>query len=151
MLYCCIRQEKVAATPEEKVRQKLIQYMLGDLKFPKHSLLLECQLSHLPHLSNVKDLPNRRFDLLCMVKGIHPQHALFPLLIVECKAVKLDQEVITQVVGYNHYVLAPFVAIANHERLVWGEQKEEGYVFKDGLPAFEELFKMASIVQKEQK
>jgi hypothetical protein len=110
-----VRKKSIAKTPEEKVRQSWLKRMIHDLGFPKELLAVEKDLKELPHLKEMP-LPNRRADILCFAKGIHPEYSLFPLLLVECK--KEDgsiEEAKRQVIGYNHYVKAYFIAVANEE------------------------------------
>lgn len=116
------RQCMVAATPEELVRQKVLQVMITQLGFPKELLAVEKQLSQLPHLQEIASLPNRRIDILCFAKGIHPTYPLYPLLLVECK--EGDQDAEPQVLGYNSFIKAPFVAIAreNEVHLLYPEK-----------------------------
>jgi hypothetical protein len=110
-----LRNEWVAATPEEVVRQTWIQRMIHELKFPKELLAIEKELTALPHLQESKGLlPARRIDLLSyMKKG----DAVSPLLLIECKESVLTQEALDQALGYNHYVKAPFVAIVNQSEV----------------------------------
>lgn len=88
VIYCCIRKEWVAATPEEKVRQKLLAGMIGSLGYPASTIAVEQSLREMPHLAlNPLKMPSRRADVVVFAKDIHPHHSLFPLLLVECKAV----------------------------------------------------------------
>lgn len=96
----------------------------------------------MPHLSRGQHkLPDRRADLLCYAAGIHAQHMLYPLLLVECKAVKLTPKVINQVLGYNVYLQACFVAIANQDEIQtgWYDVTQKQYRFMDGLPEYAAL------------
>ncbi|NGX27599.1 MAG: hypothetical protein K940chlam6_01537, partial [Chlamydiae bacterium] len=56
-LYDPFRKLWVAALPEEVVRQKLLHVMITQLGFPKNFLVVEKQLSELPHLSGMVGLP----------------------------------------------------------------------------------------------
>lgn len=107
-----LRQVWVAATPEEIVRQTWIQRMLGQLKFPRELIAVEKELKALPHLIEEKSvLPTRRIDLLVYMKTMKP------LLLIECKEAGLTQDALDQVISYNHYVKAPFVAIVNQNEI----------------------------------
>lgn len=142
-IYCQIRKLWVAALPEELVRQNLITYMIQDLGYPSHSLVLEQGLRGLPHLSlsNQQKIPVRRADIICFAKDIHPDYALYPLLLIECKAVKLTAKVINQVAGYNHYLKARYIAIANQTEIQtgWYDPSEKKYLFVNHLPSYSEL------------
>ncbi|MBS4168664.1 type I restriction enzyme HsdR N-terminal domain-containing protein [Parachlamydia sp. AcF125] len=143
-IYCPIRQEWVIALPEEYVRQSLITKMVSQLGFPSGLMGVERELSLMPHLSQVKAIPARRADIVCFAQGIHPQHALYPLLVIECKAVNLTSKVINQVVGYNHFLGAYFIALANQRefKLGWRDVLKKEYTFIDFLPPFQELLKV---------
>jgi hypothetical protein len=144
LVYCTIRKEWVALLPEEEVRQRLIKLMVEQLGYPISLLVVEKSLKQMPHLSRgERKLPERRADLLCYAPGIHKEHALYPLLLIECKAVKLTSKVISQVLGYNIYLQACFVAIANQEEIKtgWFDPATKQYRFAQGLPAYEVLCK----------
>lgn len=143
-LFCCIRKETVAALPEEYVRQRLLQHMLEDKGFPPALIAVEKSLRHLPHLSVIdrRHVPDRRADIICFSQGLtNGSHALHPLVTVECKAVKLTPKVISQVVGYNHFVKASFIVVVNQTELRtgWYDQQTKEYAFVNYLPSYEEL------------
>lgn len=143
-VYCAIRKVLVAATPEEKVRQHLLRHMTVDLGFPPALIALEKGLSQMPHVTLTEQkIPDRRADIVCFAKGIHPQHDLYPLLLVECKAVKLTPKVVNQVSGYNHFLRACFICMANQEqvRTGWYDPVKQGYDFVDHLPSYSQLLK----------
>lgn len=142
-LNCIIRKEPVAATPEEVVRQQLIAAMVHQLEYPESCIAVEKSLHQLPHVKFEK-APLRRIDLLCFAKDIHPEHSLYPLLLVECKAVALTSKVLSQVCGYNAYVKAYFVAVANSNevRFGWFDRQKQEYCFRDGLPGYPVLMEM---------
>lgn len=106
------RNAWVVASPEEIVRQKLLQVMTRELGFPKELLAVETQLSEVPHLKGVANLPKRRADIICYAKGIHPEFPLYPLLLIECKEGLVGEDAKSQVIGYNHFIQAHYVAIA---------------------------------------
>lgn len=140
-LYDPVRGESVKSAPEEIVRQSLVLQMTQSLGYPKALIAVEKELRQLPHLQQRKDLPRRRIDIVAFAHNIHPQHPLFPLLLIECKAVPLSPKVATQAISYNDSVGAPFVAIANGTRVLTGRYDESAgmYQFKEGLPTFEAL------------
>lgn len=123
-LYDPIRRMKVHDTPEEIVRQKLIQTLL-DQGYPKHLIAVEKEVG-----------AGRRADIICYGNW---GGDLRVLLMIECKAVPLTQDVIDQVTGYNYYIGAPFVAIANGEEAQTGWSEGKSYVFQEGIPTYEQL------------
>lgn len=142
-LYCLIRKAWVAARPEEVVRQKMLSYMIRERGFLPQTLLLEMPLRQMPHLlgKDFSNIPNRRADIVCFSKDLHSAFPLYPLLLIECKAVKLNAKVINQVVGYNHYVRACYIIVVNQEeiRTGWRDPSSQEYTFINHLPSFEEL------------
>lgn len=139
---CQIRKEMVVATPEERVRQNLLYHMIHELGFPASHIVLEKSLRQMPHLTLAdQNIPDRRADIVCFAQEIHPQHALYPLLVVECKAVDLNGKVINQVLGYNHFLRAYFVAVANETCLKtgWYDPSLKTYRFVDHLPRYNDL------------
>lgn len=143
-LFCQIRQEWVKATPEEKVRQNLIYTMKHHLGYPISGVVLEAGLNQMPHLAlSPLKLPNRRADIVCFAPNIHSKHALYPLLLVECKAIKLSPKVVNQVLGYNHYLQARFMAVANQDKIQtgWFDKALNEHVFVDYLPSFPDLLR----------
>ncbi len=132
-----LRNEWVAATPEEVVRQTWIQRMIGELKFPKELLAVEKELKALPHLMEDKSLlPNRRIDLLSFMKK---GDTVSPLVLIECKEGALSQEALDQALGYNHYVKAPYVAIVNHSEVRFRYQLSCRSCEISRLPSYLEL------------
>ena len=118
--------------------------MLDNLGYPPSCFVLERGLSQMPHLAtSSQKFPNRRFDIICFAKGIHPDHDLYPLILIECKAVKLTDSVIRQVVGYNVYLKACYVAIANADEVQtgWYDSSKKRYQFLPGLPSYEDCTK----------
>ena len=75
-------------------------------------------------------------DIICYAKGVSG-----PLLLIECKAGVLKESATEQVLGYNHYVKAPFVAVAGEAEIEMGyfDNKKGKYVFVSGLPRYETL------------
>jgi hypothetical protein len=141
-LYDPIRNCKVLAYPEEIVRQRLLREMIDRLHYPKTMLGVEREIETLPHLMGRSvSAQNRRIDLICFAKGIHPDFSLYPLLIIECKAHPLSQKVVEQVVGYNHEIGAYFIAIANADmvKTLWYDTKQKKLCSIDYLPSYEQL------------
>lgn len=138
-----IRQKWVSASPEEKVRQTLIQQMIQELSYPRELLSIEKALSEMPHLALAsRDFPDRRADVICFAKGIHPDHFLYPLLLIECKECpSLAKEAKQQVIGYNYFIKACFVAVAYPNGAEWGyyDSKMQTYKFSSFIPSYQRL------------
>lgn len=115
----------MANTPEERVRQALIQKMIGDWGFPRGLISIE------------QGIGPRRYDLLCYTQE------MTPLVLFECKAHKLSEEAIKQALGYNDEVKAPFVCLcaASEIRTFWHEKGALKSV--PFLPPYKELYELA--------
>lgn len=148
-LFCPLRKTWVSDLPEERVRQSLIQDMTERLGYPANSIALEKSLGQLPHLeAHPFSLPKRRADLIVFVKDLHPQYPFYPLLLIECKAVHLTPKVLRQLVGYNHFVNAYFIAAVNQSDTFLGcyHPEYKDFKFQKGLLSYEELLKSAFAV-----
>ncbi len=122
--------------PEEIVRQNLLLRMQEELGFPYEMLSVERSLSSMPHLLG-KKVPDRRFDIVCFIKK---KDQIFPLLLIECKAVPISKSALEQVIGYNHFAQAPFIAVANQDCVYTGFKKgSQGYSFTEGLLTYEKM------------
>ena len=100
-LWDTIRKKYVAITPEELVRQHLIQYLITEKKVAIGKIAVEKEIK----LNGLK----KRFDILVY------DEALKPLLLAECKApqIKLTQAVINQVANYNINLQVKYLLITN--------------------------------------
>jgi hypothetical protein len=150
LLFCPLRKLWVSALPEEKIRQALVQEMMQSLGYPRGSLVLEKNLSQLPHLQLNRSLPRRRIDLVVFAKDLHPQHVFYPLLLVECKAVPLTNKVLRQIVGYNKFVGAYFIAAVNQTTtyLGWFNRERQDFCFQEGLLSYDLLLNWARRLNK---
>lgn len=103
----------------------------------------------MPHLalSSLDSIPDRRVDILCFGKGIHPHHLLYPLLAIECKESKtLATQAMEQVIGYNYHLKSYFVAVSYPGGVEWGylDKVTGRYQFFPFLPSYPELIKSLS-------
>lgn len=128
-IYCRIRKQLVKKTPEEQVRQALLQAMIEKLGFAGSLIAVEKSLDQLPHLKEVEGLPKRRADILCFSRDF------LPLLLIECKQDPIDVTAIEQVIGYNAFVNAPFLALADLTGVFFLRGRE----LEPGLPTYSEL------------
>lgn len=131
--------------PEEIVRQALLLEMTEKFGYPRELIGVEREISTLPHLKGALlkgvKIPKRRFDLVCFAGKIHKEFPLYPLLLIECKAIALSEKALQQVLGYNYYVGAYFVAIANGQGVVMCDRK--GEIVRNGLMPYSELTRYA--------
>ena len=131
----------VTATPEERIRQSLLKKMVGALSYPKGLLTVEASLSRVcnKQIISVSKIPTRRLDIICFAKR---KNSLVPLLIIECKEdASLVEAAWQQVLGYNHFVQAPFLAVAYPDGERFGYPTEKGFVFLSRLPSYTDLIR----------
>lgn len=111
-LYDPFRQRWVILTPEEWVRQNILQYLVQVCKYPSSMIAVEKTIK-------LGEL-NKRFDIV-----IYKQAA--PWMIIECKEakVKLDETTMLQILQYQQALTAQYLFISNgHETL--GAKIESG-------------------------
>ena len=96
-----IRKQWLFMTPEEQVRQCLIQYLTEVCGVPKGLLSLEKGLNY--------DRRRKRYDLLVYARSGKP------LILCECKEprVPIDEAVLQQAATYNHKIGAGMILLTN--------------------------------------
>jgi hypothetical protein len=139
-VYDEVRRLWVRATPEEQVRQLWLKRMIHHLEYPRELLIVEKEIKELPHLFG-KRVPDRRIDIVCYGKA----EVIFPLIMIECKARRLTDKAIDQVIGYNHHVNAVVIGVVNLEevRLGFFDASRKKYEFYSVFPSFKELMQWA--------
>lgn len=107
-----IRRRWVVLTPEEWVRQNMLQYLVQVLNYPASSMAIEKEI----RLGELK----KRVDIL-----LYDNNGL-PFLLIECKAmeVALTEAVLQQVLRYNMALPVPYLAISNGHYTYLFERKE---------------------------
>ena len=100
-IFDAITQEYVVLTPEEWVRQHLVQYLIHEKRTPLGLLRREVPVM----LNGMR----KRADVV-----VYDRHTR-PLIVAECKApdVSLRQDAFNQVARYNSQLKAPYVMITN--------------------------------------
>lgn len=123
------RKKYVALTPEEWVRQHVLQYLILEKGVPPALISVEASLKVYRTM--------KRYDLVVFDRNRKP------LLVTECKAsqVTLDQRVIDQVLRYNLTLGARFLLVTNGlKHYMFKKGTEEGeYLPVKNLPAYEDL------------
>ena len=106
------RKTWVLLTPEEWVRQNLLQYLVQKLHYPSSLIAVEKEIK-LGELS-------KRFDIVVYKNEM-------PWLIIECKEakVRLNEKTMEQILQYQQVLTAQYLFISNgHETL--GAKIESG-------------------------
>lgn len=96
-----IRKKYLILTPEEWVRQHLVNYFINHLKYAKSLISVERGL----HYNQLQ----KRSDITVFDRSGNPW------MIVECKSpeISLDQKSVLQVAVYNADVKAKYVSVSN--------------------------------------
>jgi predicted type IV restriction endonuclease len=121
-----IRKKFVVLTPEEWVRQHVVQYLLLEKKYPKSLINVE-------KLVKVNGL-NKRYDIVVF----RPNGEIF--LLIECKApeVPISQQTFDQIARYNLKLNAQFLMVTNglNHYFCQMDFENEKYVFLKEAPEF---------------
>lgn len=121
-----LRKKHLLCTPEEWVRQHVVQFLIREKGYPKSLIQLEGGLT----LNTLA----KRHDIL--VFGTAGEK----ILLVECKApqIKINQAVIDQASRYNHIHKAPLIMVSNGlQHLFYAVNFERmDYRFLPDLPVF---------------
>lgn len=140
-IYDDIRRMDVLLTPEEVVRQKVIRFLLEEIKVPKHMIHVEAPLSYY-HLES-----NRRADILVLKKD-EVNGIPIPLAVIECKAPSIvlsnnNYECFEQVLDYAYPLACDYIILTNGEETVvaaWDFEKEQYRDIKN-VPVYDEMIK----------
>lgn len=121
-----IRKKFILLTPEEWVRQHVIQFLLQDKRYPKSYINVE-------KLIKINDL-SKRYDGVVF----QPNGEIF--LLIECKApeVPISQQTFDQIARYNLVLKAKYLMVTNglNHYFCQMDFENEKYVFLKELPDY---------------
>lgn len=123
MLWNPIQRKALKNLPEERVRLRVLEYLLHS-GWSKHRISTEEAI----------DLPQKqakhRTDLICYTDDFHP------FLLIECKAenIKLSGKTAEQIARYNQKVSAPFLLMTNGQADAWFKIEDESVTPLNGIP-----------------
>ena len=127
-----IRKKFIIITPEEWVRQHVVQFLLQDKKYPKSHINVE-------KLLKINDL-NKRYDVVVY----NPDGSIF--ILVECKApeIKISQHTFDQIARYNMTLNAEYLMVTNglNHYFCKMDYENEKYDFLSELPEYQSLNSM---------
>ncbi|MFA5555942.1 MAG: type I restriction enzyme HsdR N-terminal domain-containing protein [Flavobacteriaceae bacterium] len=119
-----IRKKFILLTPEEWVRQNVVQYLLQEKKYPK-------SLVNVEKVIRINGLV-KRYDIVIY----NSEGSIF--LLVECKAsdVKITQEAFNQIARYNLVLKAEYLMVTNgiNHYFCKMDFENEKYIFLEDLP-----------------
>jgi len=111
LLYDPCRQVFLHYTPEEEVRQRMIQVLLEEMEIPRDSISTEFALKQIDSTSG------QRADIVVWHKDREgKEHAL---LVLELKAehIELTDHTLEQVKTYNEILKGKYIGIANGKQV----------------------------------
>ncbi len=121
-----IRKKFILLTPEEWVRQHVIQYLLYDNNYSKSYINVE-KLIKINNLS-------KRYDIVVF----QPDGSIF--LLIECKApeVSISQNTFDQIARYNLVLNAKYLMVTNglNHYFCQMDFENEKYIFLNELPEY---------------
>lgn len=123
---CAVRKRWVALTPEEHVRQCLLDYLIRERSYPTPLIAVE-RAVQAPGLG-------ARFDVV-VYDGSH-----HPWLLAECKApdVPLTDAALHQLLRYQNAVQGAYWVLCNGIHTACADARDRGAVrWLDALPAYE--------------
>lgn len=133
-IFDIIRKKYVVLTPEEWVRQHLLQFLVNERKFPQSLLSVE-----------KKVLVNRLYRRTDIVVY---SNSLRPLMVAECKApsVSLNQLAFDQAARYNMTLGVSYFLISNglSTHCCRVDVENRSYVFLEDVPLYSDLIKEES-------
>ena len=125
-IFDAIRKKFIILTPEEWVRQHVVQFLMTEKNYPQSLLNVEKVLQ-------VNGL-RKRYDIVVYNSDgtIH--------ILIECKApeVKINQETFDQIARYNLVLKAEYLMVSNglNHYFCQMDFENEKYVFLEELPSF---------------
>ncbi|MBM3195742.1 MAG: type I restriction enzyme HsdR N-terminal domain-containing protein [Chlamydiae bacterium] len=136
--------QRLLNRPEELIRFELMEKLTHHLHFPSHLLVKERAISQLPHISqefSLKKKPNNlRIDLLAY--HWHGEN-LHPLVLFECKHLRPDERAFQQLIAYNQWIKAPFLAWVSKSYEGLYRMTKNGLVYLGALKPFEDLCQLS--------
>lgn len=101
LIFCTIRKKWLVLQPEEFVRQLLLHFLIGDMRYNRNRITVERGVT--------VNTEARRTDILVFDVDMRP------FLLIECKApqIKLSTSVFRQAANYNGPIKVPYLMISN--------------------------------------
>ncbi len=128
-LYDPLRRKPVARTPEEEVRQGLIQWLNQEKGVSLNWMMSEYRFQCGPM--------TYRADLVIFDRNLQP------VLLAECKApsVPIDRNVVEQGLRYNQHLRVKYMLFTNGQsyRVAKLDTAQNRFVFTDTCPTYEEM------------
>jgi predicted type IV restriction endonuclease len=125
-IFDSIRKKFILLTPEEWVRQHVVEFLLVEKKYPKSLINVE-------KIVKVNGM-NKRYDAVVF----NPDGSIF--LLIECKApeIKIDQKTFDQIARYNLNIQSNYLMVSNglDHYFCQMDYKQKRYTFIKELPNY---------------
>lgn len=124
LIFDAFRKRWIVLTPEEWVRQNILQYLTGTKRYPAKLIAIEKEIS----LGELK----KRCDIV-----VYDRNAS-PWMIIECKEMNtpINSKTLEQVLRYHITLPAKYLVITNGS-YCFGFEKREGHFFEiDEMPVY---------------
>ena len=124
-IFDTVRKKWLVLTPEEWVRQNVLQFLLLKKNYPASLIAIEKEI----RLGELK----KRCDIVVYNRNSEPW------MIIECKEmnVSLSQKTIDQILRYHITLPAKFLVISNGSYCIGFEKKEGQFIQINDFPDFE--------------
>ena len=126
-IFCEWRHRWVRLTPEEWVRQQLLHRLVEQLGYPHSQIAVEAPIK----VGEVK----KRCDAIVY------NHAMQPLVLIECKAEKvpLTQKTLDQAATYNRKLQVPYFILHNGPQTIIALVNDKLISFVQSIPPYNQL------------
>lgn len=123
-ILCKWRHKYVRLTPEEWVRQQILNQLVTEYGYPTSSIAVEVQLT-----------TKRRADAVVY------NSQLTPVMLIEFKAetIALSQKTLDQIAVYNRQFKVPYLLLSNGRQLVMTKVDEQQIIFLENIPEWTQL------------
>lgn len=130
-----IRKKLIYITPEETVRQRVLSYIINELKVPMEMISVEDHLSHYGIKSSL------RADIL--IKCFTAENQLIPIAVIECKApeIGLGEKTTNQMLEYCDLLGCDYAMMINGDEYFcyYYAEQDEKYIQINSLPTYKDM------------
>ena len=130
-----IRKKLIFITPEETVRQRVLSYIINELKVPMEMISVEDHLSHYGIKSSL------RADIL--IKCFTEENELIPIAVIECKApgIGLGEKTANQMLEYSDLLGCDYAMMTNGDEYFcyYYAEQEAKYIQINSLPTYKDM------------
>ena len=137
-IYDRIRKKEIIFTPEEKVRQQVLSYLIEELKVPEYMIDEETAMSY------YKVQSPKRPDILILKKDEATGEAV-PMAVIECKRNYkiIDETIIKQTLNYAEKLKCNYAMITDgaYTDVIYCELDNHIVVTIKNLPRYDDMLK----------